>query len=549
MAKTSTKVARNSSVRPGTGSVDLASELPKSDYLYEAGNTGLKAFGGYVTEEYDPNLRGIRGARMFREMSDSSPTIGAFLHVINMVVTKLGWHLKPKDQTPMSLLAQEYFESLMTDMEHGWTSFIQEALSMIIYGYAPFEIVLKERNGEKPSNPDLGSKYDDGMIGIRKLGLRSQETVLRWIFDQDNNKVLGMAQIPWTGGIRMIPRSKMLLFRTRYFRNNPEGRSMLRNAYRPYYFSKRVEEIEGIGIERDLAGFPVIKIPAEVIAAAKGSDSAPPDPEALATLQAYQAMGKNIRRNSQECAIMPSDCDEHGNALFELTLLSAAGQRQFDTDRTIQRYQQQMASCVMADFLLLGHGQGKSGGSTLSSDKITMFFEAIAGLVNLVVEVLNLELVPLLGRLNGIPIENLPEFFTDKPEQVDLGRMGAYINALSASGMVLFPNEELEDFLLNLAGLPAPTPETREEQKAMQTSGDETGMPGQGGAAGPGGMDVPGMGPKPPPDPMMGHNGGPPLDGKPGAGKDPRAGAQGSFGQKPQQLFGGGKKEPVDEGL
>jgi hypothetical protein len=517
----------------GTPSVDLAGGLPKNDYMIEAGNSGLRVFGGFVAEEFDPNLRGMRGMRMYREMSDSNPTIGAFNYVLTQVVSKLAWHLQPADQTPLSLLAQQFYESLLEDMDHTWTEFIQEALSMVIFGYAPIEIVLKMRSGKQTDNR-FSSKFDDGMMGIRKLALRSQETVLRWIMDADNNSILGMVQMPWTGGIRMIPRSKMLLLRTRSNRNNPEGRSLLRNAYRPYYFSKRVEEIEGIGIERDLAGFPVMMIPAEVISAgAKGTD-----PDAAATLGSYKNLVKNVKRNSQEGAVLPSDRDEHGNLLFELKLLSSGGKRNFDTNVIIERYQQQIASSVMADFLLLGHGQGGRGTGTLSQDKITMFYEAIAGLVQIIAEALNKELVPLIGELNGIPDENQPQFFTDKPEQVDLGKLGAYINALAASGMVIFPNKDLENYLYEVAGLPEPTDETRASQEEIQSAGGEAGMPGTGGAAVPGAKGSPfgqgaGQGPQ-----LFGGAGQPPGGGMngPGGGQRPQAGAQGTFGQQRQQI-------------
>ena len=62
-------------------------------------------------------------------------------------------------------------------------------------------------------------------------------------------------------GTYTIPMSKALLFRTKSRKNNPEGRSILRNAYRSWYFKRRIQEIEGIGIERDLAGLPVMHGP------------------------------------------------------------------------------------------------------------------------------------------------------------------------------------------------------------------------------------------------------------------------------------------------
>jgi hypothetical protein len=165
-----------------------------------------------------------------------------------------------------------------------------------------------------------------------------------------------------------------------------------------------------------------------------------------------------------------------------------------------------------------------------------MFFKAVAALVKVIIDVLNKELVPLLGELNGIPEENYPAFFTDKPEQVDLGALGAYINALAASGMTMFPNKDLEDYLMEVAGLPEPTEETRAQQAELQNQQMEQGQPGTGGEAPPpqGGPTPMGQG-----APKAGGGkslfggtaqptGGPP---KPGAGADPRMGAQGSFGQ------------------
>ena len=82
-----------------------------------------------------------------------------------------------------------------------------------------------------------------------------------------------------------IPRAKCLLFRPTAYKSNPEGRSILRTAYRPWYNLTQIENIEGIGIERDLAGLPVVKVPPEVMAGKGGGASA----EANAIYQAVRA--------------------------------------------------------------------------------------------------------------------------------------------------------------------------------------------------------------------------------------------------------------------
>lgn len=108
------------------------------------------------------------------------------------------------------------------------------------------------------------SKYSDGLIGWAKLPIRSQETLYQWEYDEADNLV-GMTQMPPPDfGLLTIPMSKALLFRTKVRKDNPEGRSILRNAYRSWHFKRRIQEIEGIGIERDLAGLPVIYTPEDM---------------------------------------------------------------------------------------------------------------------------------------------------------------------------------------------------------------------------------------------------------------------------------------------
>ena len=323
-------------------------DLPLSKMRAEAGNTGLRVHGGYVFEEYDPALRGIKGAKVFREMADSNSTIGAFLYVINQVVSKLSWHVQPKSQQPLALLASEYFESVMDDMEHTWADFVQEVLSMVIYGYAPVEIVLKERQGEKPDKR-FSSKYDDGMVGIRKLAIRSQETILRWIMSDDQNDILGLVQMPWSGGIKEIPREKMLLFRTRHFRNSPEGREppakrisklLLREAHRGDRGDRGRKRSRGFSRHDDPGRIDQLRRCAERPAGRPGRRvdvEELPGPRQEHQTQHAGGRGDALRPRRASTA----------NRFSGRKLLASGGRRQFDTNVIVQRYMQQMASTIM----------------------------------------------------------------------------------------------------------------------------------------------------------------------------------------------------------
>ena len=226
----------------------------------EIGRIGQRRYGGTIYEEFLHELRGTRGIEVYREMSENDDVVGAILFAIEMLVRQCDWNVEPGGDTAKDKEAAEFVESCMHDMQDTWTDTISEILSFLTYGWSFHEIVYKRRMGNT-KNPTTKSKYTDGLIGWKKLPIRAQETLYRWEYDNEDN-LLGMTQMPPPDfGTYTIPMSKALLFRTKSRKNNPEGRSILRNAYRSWYFKRRIQEIEGIGIERDLAGLPVMHAP------------------------------------------------------------------------------------------------------------------------------------------------------------------------------------------------------------------------------------------------------------------------------------------------
>jgi hypothetical protein len=295
------------------------------------------------------------------------------------------------------------------------------------------------------------SNHDDGLIGVSKMGLRSQDTIVKWLMD-DNGNITGLKQQPWAGPMVDIPAEKLLLFRTTEERGNPQGRSILRSAWRAWYMLKRIEEVEGIGIERDLAGFPVMMIPSSLIQAARGTDSQAA--QAAATLKAYQDLAVNIRRDEQEGAVLPSDRDERGNLQYELKLLNSGGARQFDTSAIVTRYKQDILGAVLADFIMMG--QTARGTQSLAETKVEMFLTAVQGFTNIIAAVLNTQLLPRLWRLNGFDQKTRPRFAFDKVQKPNLGAMGDFLQKAASAGLPLFPDQETEAFVRDFAGLPPP---------------------------------------------------------------------------------------------
>lgn len=426
----------------------------------EIGRVGQRRYGGIFYEEFLSELRGRKGAEVFTEMSNNDETIGAILFAIEMLVRQASWNVEPGGSTAKDREAAEFVKSCMDDMQQTWIDTISEILSFLTYGWSLHEIVYKRRMGRTKDNR-TSSKYDDGLIGWMKLPIRSQETLYQWEYDDQDN-LIGMTQMPPPDfGLITIPMNKAMLFRTRSRKDNPEGRSILRTAYRSWYFKRRIQEIEGIGIERDLAGLPVITTP-------EGMDIWDKDDEDMNAIRdGLEAMVKNIRRDSTEGLVLPF------GYTFELT--STGGSRQFDTNSIIARYDTKISQTVLADFIQLGHES--VGSFALSSDKTNLFSMAICAFLDIICQTFNSQGIPALIDINGdhfAGVTDYPRLTHGDIEDVDLATMATYIKDMTSIGVII-PDESLEDYVRQLGKLPKRTTDTvpMEARRAAQQQGNE----------------------------------------------------------------------------
>lgn len=417
----------------------------------ELGSTGLRIKSGIVAEEFLSQLRGARGRKAYREMAENNPIIGGLLLAFEKTIERLDWHVEPGDVEQGAVEEDaEFVQGALDDMSESLGSTISNIFSMAIYGWSFHEIVYKRRMGDT-DDPTTRSRHSDGRIGWRKWPIRSQDTLKDWVVD-DEGGIQGMRQVLDQGDV-IIPMEKALLFRTTAAKGNPEGRSMLRNAYRPHYFVKRIEEIEAIGIERDLAGLPVAYMAPKYLAS-----NATAAEKALRV--AITEIVQGIKRNEMDGVLFPLAYDEHGNKELDLQLLSSGGSRQFDTDKIIGRYNQQIAMSVLADFLLLGH-EGV-GSYALGASKIDLWMMAVEALAKAIAEVVNTHAIPRLLKLNGLSTEAPPKLAFGDVAHIDLSALGEFVHKMQAAG-VLSPDDRLEEFIRDAGNLPpAEEPDPRE---------------------------------------------------------------------------------------
>ena len=423
----------------------------------ELGATGLNYSHGYVHEEFLPALRGANARKIYKEMYYNDPTIGAIFFAAEQICRRAKWRIEPAGSSNVDKQAAQFLDECLHDMSTTWQDTLTEILTMLPYGWSWHEIVYKRRLGPN-KGPKGRSQYNDGRIGWRRIPGRSQDTLWEWEFDKNNDGgIKAMIQMaPPDYSMRRIPIEKSLLFRTKANRNNPEGASLLRNAYRPWYFKKHIEEIEGIGIERDLAGLPMLEPPPGVDIWNEK------DPESVRIRQYAEKLVRNVRRDKNEGLVIPNG--------WKFTLLSTGSRRQFDTNAILNRYDQRIAITVLADMVLLG--SEKVGSFALAEVKKSLFAAAIEAMLDMIADIFNRHAVPRLFALNSfVGISKLPRVVHGEVETPGLPELSQYISSLTGAGAKLFPDLGLENYFRGLVGMPDKSQEQHDLE--MQEKDDQ----------------------------------------------------------------------------
>lgn len=411
----------------------------------QLGTSGLRRQGPYVYEEFLPELRWPHAGKIYQEMSDNDPVIGAILYLAEMLIRGTTWSVEPASQSAEDIEAAEFLESCMHDMDMSWANTICEILSMLTYGFSFHEIVYKIRRGPEEHNSKYRSQYTDGRIGWRRLPVRAQTSLHEWEFNDEGDVTAFIQCAEPDYKIRRIPMSKGLLFRTRISRDNPEGKSLLRNAYRPWFFKKHFEEIEGIGIERDLAGFPVLTAPQDI-------DLWNEEDERMVALKANaEALVASVRRDSEEGILLPFGWD--------LKLLTSGSSRQIDIGETIDRYDNRIAITMLSDIILIGNN--KAGSFALADTKQSMLAAALQAQLQNISDVFNSKAVPDLFAYNDF--NNLTALPKIVPGQIQTPSLKELALVLRAMGLNIAGDMKLQNYLRRILDMPHLDEETFKE--------------------------------------------------------------------------------------
>lgn len=413
---------------------------------------GLLATSGQIEEECNNDLRWPHCMTTYKAMLKDA-TISSTLVQVEMQIAKVKWKIRiPEGYEDELKTKARFLYSIMEDMEHSWTDFIRRCSSFNRFGFAPIEKVYRKRTKAN------GSRYNDGLYGIRELPLITQDSVAGWQWDATGKKLIGLDQyvnIPtgkdsrvytYSNDTKFIRREKFMLFRADPLKDSPIGTSPLNNVYMAWRFKSEYERQEAVGVSSDVRGLKVFTIPPQYMSPSASG-------EEKETYEMFQKTLSLLHSGEQSGVILPAVFDEQGKPLFDFKVMSVQGQVSHNISEIIQRYRREIVSGLLAPHMILG--QDGSGSFALAESLESIAATVVEARLVEIRDVLNHDLIPQLFAINGWDVDVLPQFEFENPKRASLDDLGKYLQRIGAAGM-LSNDYETANWIAEQAGMPKP---------------------------------------------------------------------------------------------
>lgn len=392
----------------------------------EIGSSGTTIIGGVLSDQdHVPELTGEDAITTYNKMRKSDGVVKAALLACTLPIRATNWYVKPASDEKIDVEIAEYIEhNLFEAMSITWDDTLRQALLMLPYGHMAFEKVFSTINFN-------GKEY----VGWKKFAPRLPQTIQKWATEDGQD---GITQNTDAKGDVSIPMDKLLIFVNDKEGDNWEGISVLRSAYRSWYFKNHIEKINAIAFERQGLGVPTIKLPESYTAEDKTK---------------AEELLKNMRANEQAYLILPNG--------WEFEFVSPKGNEVKDPTATINRYNREILISVLAQFLDLG--SGPQGSRALSADHSTTFHNNLTAIAKQIKDVINKYAIQQLVDLN-FNVQNYPTLEFSKIGLVDYVKLSSALKTLIDSN-VIKPDAQTEDYLREVMNLPERQEEEQEEKK------------------------------------------------------------------------------------
>ena len=430
----------------------------------EYGRSGLTYFmPGWIRRDFLPELQGRKLWLVYEQMGSNDAYVGSALNAYSLFIRRTTWHVDPVVDENEENGSAEFLETCMNDMQHSWQTFIATAAKPTLqYGFAPFEKIFKQRDGEQ-DDERYTSEYDDGTIGWSNFAFRSPDTVFHWDYDpEDVTRLIGLTQIAAPDyHTTFIPIQKILNLRSEPGKDSPEGRSILRPVWRSWRTKTVMEDLRNVTAERGGAGLPWAEVPSNIANAPVLYGKNPTDPAAQEALASYNSLVDTLTHISlqeQKWLITPQIFDAKGQPTIKFGFLQPSQNADIIGHITaaIDSEAKAILIATMTEFQALG--MGGTGSLALSRDKTDNFTLAVAATATSFQESINGQAVKQLFRLNPEfefkPGQPRPKIVYDPLVPLSTQDVVALLSLFEKAGWDLSKQGGIRDAIIKNLGLP-----------------------------------------------------------------------------------------------
>lgn len=404
-----------------------------------------------------PLISGSQLLYDLKRMSLYDDTVGGMMWCINSTLSQCSWgHVpqvdgKDNDEDAEAIRMSDFADTLLVDMQEDIHEHMESAVNMVWAGFAPHEIILKQRNGGE------GSEFSDKFWGIKTIAQRDPLSVNGWLYDPETRDVTAMMQ---SGAKAPIPIWKLCNYRTSAATTDPYGTPLLMPAWKSWRMKIRAQETEAIAMDREMAGLPVFRAPEELLseAAEKNADGSYTSGAvaAQARIQSGITAVKDMRFNRSGGLFLPSDTfadDNPGDRTpkYDFKLVTTAGQRSIDMRTVIRDYDRSIARTVMMQFLHLGD---RSGGSyAMSDDQSSMAMKSLQALTSKVCTEFRRKALRLVWQVNGFDPRYMPRLKASDISKEGLTAIGTFLRGVGAAQALWDQDPESRREILQITNL------------------------------------------------------------------------------------------------
>lgn len=397
----------------------------------EIGAPGTLIFGGWMSQQdYNDQLQAPACYDVFDRMRLADGQVRAGLNVVKLPLLRAYWQVKPASDSAQDKMIAEFIDTDLQSMTTPYISFLRQALLMLDYGSMPFETVWETR--------------DDGFVHLRKLAPRLPKTIYRWLTDQ-NGGFAGVQQLAYkASGVEVvyIPKEKMIVFVNEQEGANMRGISMLRAAYKHWYFKDGLYKVDAIAKEKRSVGVDV----GTIKPGAQNKDDLKAGLErSLMTLHAHE---KQFFVEDEESYTYRL---ETGNA------------RIADALPSIEHHDLRILRSILAEFLAMG--SGSTGSLAMHKDKSAFFLMALEAIADNIAQTMTAHLLKRWVDYNW-QVDEYPRIEYSRLDTREAGIVAAAVNQLMSCG-ALTPTPDTEAELRVILDLP----EKEVEETADPTQG------------------------------------------------------------------------------